>query len=228
MERPLHVELSELKQSLIEMAGLVEASIRKSIRSLTGRDHRLAREVIEEDHAIDRLEVEIENHAVTILARHQPVAVDLRVIVAVIKMNSDLERMGDHAVNIAERTEQLIDLPLLKPLIDIPRMATIAQDMVKKSLDAFVRSDARLAKSVCERDDEVDNLELQVNRELLTYAIEDPKNLSRALDLSMIAKNLERIADLSTNICEDVIFMVEAKVIKHRFRESQQERGDFT
>jgi phosphate transport system protein len=228
MERPLHVELSELKQSLIEMAGLVEASIRKSIRSLTERDHRLAREVIEEDHAIDRLEVEIENHAVTILARHQPVAVDLRVIVAVIKMNSDLERMGDHAVNIAERTEQLIDLPLLKPLIDIPRMATIAQDMVKKSLDAFVRSDARLAKSVCERDDEVDNLELQVNRELLTYAIEDPKNLSRALDLSMIAKNLERIADLSTNICEDVIFMVEAKVIKHRFRESQQERGDFT
>ncbi len=226
MEQPLHIELSELKQSLLEMAGLVEVSIRKSIRSLTERDSRLAQEVIDEDIEIDRLEVAIENHAVTILARHQPVAIDLRGIVAVIKMNSDLERMGDHAVNIAERSLQLINLPLLKPLIDIPRMAGIAQSMVKDSLDAFVGGDVDMAKAVCERDDEVDSLEQQVNRELLTYAIEEPKNLSRALDLSMIAKNLERIADLSTNICEDVIFMVEAKVVKHQYRMSQRETGN--
>jgi phosphate transport system protein len=219
VERHLQVEINELKQTLVRMAGLVEAAIDKAIRSLKERDESLARQVIDCDPDIDRLEIAVENQCVTILARQQPVAVDLRLLVASIKMNNDLERMGDHAVNIAERALSMIQSSPLKPLIDIPRMAGIVQGMVRDSLDAFVRSDAVRAKAVCERDDIVDQLEDQINRELLTYTMQEPKNIPKAMDLSMIAKNLERIADLSTNICEEVIFMVEARTIKHHFEE---------
>lgn len=221
MERHLQLEINDLKQNLLKMAGLVEASIDKAIRSLTERNADLAQEIIEEDPVIDQLEIEVENQCLSILARQQPVAVDLRLILASVKMNNDLERMGDHAVNIAEKAQRLIKEPSLKPLIDIPRMATLAQGMVKDSLDAFVEGDVRKAVAVCESDDVVDGLEYQINRELLTYTMEDPRNTSRAMYLSMIAKNLERIADLSTNICEEVIFMVEARTIKHRFEESE-------
>lgn len=219
MERHLQIEINELKQNLLKMAGLVEASIDKAVRSLIDRDDHLAQEVIEEDVKIDRLEIRIENQCLSILARHQPVAVDLRLIVASVKINNELERIGDHAVNIAEKAQNLIRTPALKPLIDIPRMAELAQNMVKDSLDAFVGGDVSKAVGVCERDDIVDSLEYQINRELVTYTLEDAKNTSRAMDLSMVAKNLERIADLSTNICEEVIFMVEARTIKHHFEE---------
>ncbi len=219
MERHLHIEIKALIQDLVKMAGMVELSIKKAIRSLTERDGSLAREVIEEDKLIDELEIEVDNQCMSILARHQPVAVDLRLLIASIKMNNDLERMGDHAVNIAEKAQLLIAVSPLKPLIDIPRMANLVQNMVRDSLDAFVNRDVLLARAVCESDDTVDELENQINRELLTYTIEDPKNIQRAMDLSMIAKNLERIADLSTNICEEVIFLVEARTIRHRCEE---------
>lgn len=217
MERHLHVEINELKQNLLKMAGMVEASIDKAIRSLTERDLGLVQEVLQEDVKIDHLEIQIENQCLSILARHQPVAVDLRFLFAAVKMNNDLERMGDHAVNIAQKSQNLIEEPPLKPLIDIPRMAGLAQNMVKESLNAFVEGDANKARIVCETDDEVDQLEYQLDRELLTYMIEEPKNVTRAIDLMMIAKNLERIADLATNIAEEVFFMVEARTIKHHF-----------
>ncbi len=219
MERHLQVEINELKQNLLKLAGLVETSIDKAVRSLTERDENLAQEVIEEDVKIDQLEIRIENQCLSILARHQPVAVDLRLIIASVKINNDLERIGDHAVNIAEKAQNLIRTPPLKPLIDIPRMAELVQNMVKDSLDAYVGGDVEKAAAVCEKDDIVDSLEYQINRELLTYTLEDVTNTSRAMDLSMVAKNLERVADLSTNICEEVVFMVEARTIKHHFEE---------
>jgi phosphate transport system protein len=219
VERHLQVEITELKHTLVRMAGLVEDAIDRAIRSLKERDENLAQEVIDLDPEIDKLEIDVENRCVNILARQQPVAVDLRLLVASIKMNNDLERMGDHAVNIAQKAQILMQTTPLKPLIDIPRMAGIVQRMVRDSLDAFVKGDAAKAKSVCESDDVVDQLEDQINRELLTYTFQEPKNISKAMHLSMIAKNLERIADLSTNICEEVIFMVEARTIKHHFNE---------
>ena len=217
MERHFHAEINELKQNLLKMAGLVEASIDKAIRSLTDRNEALAQEVIDADPEINHLEIEIENQCINLLARHQPVAIDLRMLVAAVKMNSDLERMGDHAVNIAERAQQLLHEPPLKPLIDIPRMAVLVQEMVRNSLDAFVAGDVGKARAVCESDDLVDGLETQINRELLSYMIETPSSISRAINLSVIAKNLERIADISTTICEETIFLVEARTIKHRY-----------
>lgn len=227
MERHLQVEINELKQNLVRMAGLVEAAIDRAVRSLKERDEGLARQVIDRDRDIDDLEIRVENQCVTILARQQPVAMDLRLLVASIKMNNDLERMGDHAVNIAEKALSLIQTSPLKPLIDIPRMAGLVQAMVRNSLDAFVKGDAEKARSVCENDDVIDQLEDQINRELLTYTLQEPRNIPKAMDLSMIAKNLERIADLSTNVCEEVIFMVEARTIKHHYEErSGRQEGE--
>lgn len=217
MERHLDIEISNLKKDLVKMAGLVEAAIDKSIRALKERDSGLARQVIAEDAAINNLEIQNENHCVTLLARQQPVAADLRFIMASVKINNDLERMGDHAVNIAQKAERLSKLTRLKPLIDIPYMASIVQNMLKNSLDAFVQLDVAKARAVCANDDVVDGLEDQINRELLTYMMENAKNISQAMELSLVAKNLERIADLSTNIGEEVIFIVEAKNIKHHF-----------
>jgi phosphate transport system protein len=219
MDRLLDVEISNLKQNLVKMAGLVELAIDKSIKALKERNAELAHQVIHDDANIDDLEIQVENQCITLLARHQPVAADLRFIMASVKINNDLERMGDHAVNIAEKSLQLIKTPPLKPLIDIPYMAGLAQKMVKESLDALLQKDGVKAKAVCENDDIVDGLEDQINRELITYMMEDPKSISQALALSMVAKNLERIADLSTNIGEEVIFMVEARTIKHHFED---------
>lgn len=219
MERPLHIEMNHLRQNLVKMAGLVEEAIDKAIRSLKNRDAELAERVLKEDDAVNDLEIQIENQCLTLLARHQPVAADLRFILASVKINNDLERMGDHAVNIAQRSSRIIKSAPLKPLIDIPYMASIVQRMLKDSLDAFVEGNISKAKAVCEEDDVVDGLEDQINRELLTYMMENAKNISQALDLSMIAKDLERIADLSTNIGEEVIFIVSAKTIKHYFED---------
>jgi phosphate transport system protein len=217
MSPHFHAELESLKSQLLGMASLVEEAIFRSVKALVDRNEELARAVISSDEAINTMEVEIDDACVRLLALHQPAAIDLRYITSALKINSDLERMGDQAVNIAERTLELVKEPLLKPLIDIPRMAELAQKMVKDSLDAFVRKDTRLARDVCRRDDEVDSLNDQVFRELLTYMMQDPRTITRAVHLLLVGRHLERIADHATNIAEDVIYLVEGQTVKHRF-----------
>lgn len=221
MQRHFDEELQDLKEKLLKMSSLVEKAIATSMKALVDRKDELARGVIKSDDGINTLEIEIDELSLKMLALHQPQAGDLRFITSIMKINNDLERMGDLAVNIAERTIELLKSPLLKPLIDIPRMAATAQGMVKDSLDAFVKNDPKLAKSVCERDDRVDNLNDQIFRELLTYMLQDPKTIERALDLILVGRNLERIADHATNICEDVIYIVDGRTIKHHAEEKK-------
>jgi len=212
----LKEELHTLKERLMESASLVEGMIDKSIKGLSGRVRDLLLEVMEKDEVRENeLELEIEEICIELLARYQPQAKDLRSILMILKMNNDLERMGDEAVNIAESSLYLIERPPVKPLIDIPRMAQEAMRMLRDSLLSFVREDTALASSVCKRDDVVDGLRDQILRELITYMASDPSTIERSLHLLRISRSLERIADLSTNICEDVIYMVEGKVIKH-------------
>ncbi len=209
-------ELETLKESLLKMAALVEEAIQDAIESLVKRDSELAKKTFEGEDQINAMEITIDDMCLKLLALRQPMAVDLRFITSAMKIVTDLERMGDQAVNIAERAVSLNQEPQLKPYIDIPRMAEIAQSMVKDVLDSFVKGDSKLARSVCERDDVVDGLNDQVFRELLTYMISDPKTITRAVHLMIVSRCLERIADHATNIAEDVIFMVDARVIKHR------------
>ena len=218
-------ELEELKGNLLEMAALVEESIRDAVRSLVKRDSELAQQTFAKEDRINSLEIVIDDMCLRLLALRQPMAVDLRFITAAMKIITDLERMGDQAVNIAERAISLNQEPQLKPYIDIPRMAEITQSMVKDVLDAFVNRDSKLARSVCERDDLVDGLNDQVFRELLTYMISDPKTTTRAVHLMIVSRCLERIADHATNIAEDVIFMVDALVIKHHADVKEQEKS---
>jgi len=215
MERHLDQELARLKEDLIRMAALAETAIGLAIKSLVSRDAELAKQVIASDEAINALEVEVDDLCLRIMALYQPEAKDLRFLAMALKINNDLERMGDQAVNIADRTLELLKEPLLKPLIDIPRMAAIVQTMMKDSLDAFVRQDVELARSVCRRDDEVDRYDDQLFRELLTYMMEDPKAIPRAVNLILISRHLERIADHATNIAEDVVYLVQGRSIKH-------------
>lgn len=222
MDRHFDIELGELKQKLLRMSSLVEEAINSSVRALVDRNTELAKKVISSDDAINMLEIEIDEFSIRLLALRQPEAGDLRFITSAMKINNDLERMGDHAVNIAEKTTNLLKEPPLKPLIDIPKMATLSQHMLRDSLNAFINSDPKLAKSVCERDDEVDNLNDLVFNELITYMKQEPKNVERALDLILIARDLERVADLSTNICEDVIYIASGRVIKHHLEEKAQ------
>ncbi len=209
-------ELEELKANLLKMAAIVEEAIRDSVKSLVERDSELAQKTFEFEDRINKMEIVIDDMCLRLLALRQPMATDLRFITSAMKIITDLERMGDQAVNIAERAISLNQEPLLKPYIDIPKMAEITQSMVKDVLDAFVNQDSKLARSVCERDDEVDGLTSQVFRELLTYMMSDPKTSTRAVHLMIVSRCLERIADHATNIAEDVIFMVDAVVIKHR------------
>lgn len=222
MERHFDEELNKLNSELLKLASLVEEAIRKSIKSLVDRDSDLAQKVIGSDDEINMLEIDIDELCLRLLALYQPAAVDLRFITSAMKINNDLERMGDLAVNIAERTLDLLKQPLLKPLIDIPRMAELAQKMVRDVLSAFVTKDAELAQEVCRRDDEVDNLNDQVFRELLTYMMQDSKNITRAVDLMLIGRHLERIADHATNIGEDVVYFVKGKTIKHHIEEKRK------
>ena len=215
MDTHFQKELEELKENLLKMATLVEEAIRDSVQSLVKRDSELAKRIFGGEERINNLEITIEDMCLKLLALRQPMAADLRFITAAMKIITDLERMGDQAVNIAERAISLNQEPQLKPYIDIPRMAEIAQSMVKDVLDAFVNRNSKLARSVCERDDLVDGLNDQVFRELLTYMISDPKTITRAVHLMIVCRCLERIADHATNIAEDVIFMVDALVIKH-------------
>ncbi len=207
--------LGALKTRLLAMAALVEERVQLAIQSLVDRRAELAEQVIEGDQEINNLQIEIDDRCLTILALRNPKATDLRTIAAAVKINSDLERIGDQAVNIAEHALRLVQLPLLKPLIDIPRMADKAAGMTRDSLDAFAKGDAGLARSVLARDDEVDALKNQLFRELLTYMMSDPTTIERALALLLVSRCLERIADHATNIAEDTIFVVEAMDVRH-------------
>lgn len=217
MEQTRHIdrELEQIKEKLLLMAAKAEQVISQAIESLLQRDMAKADQIMVLDKEIDRLEIEIENEAISMIARHQPAAKDLRFLVGIIKINSDIERIGDHGVNIAQCTIKLGQEPPLKPLIDIPRMAQLATTMLKDSLDSFVREDAEKARQVCAADSQVDQLKDQVLRELMTYMFDKPEAISRAMGLILISRNLERIADLSTNISEEVIYISQAKVIKH-------------
>lgn len=212
----LESRMKQLKEKLLFMASLVEAMIEKSIESLTERDEQIAHQIIdEEEPKVNKLELEIDDMCIEMLALFQPEASDLRAVTMVMRINNDLERLGDHAVNISEKALHLIDKPPVKPLLDIPRMADIAVEMVKDSLDSFTKSDVNLAMDVRSRDETVDNLRDQIIRELITYMMSQPATLERALELILIARELERIADLATNIAEDVIFIVEGRSVKH-------------
>ena len=215
MERQFDQELNILKEDLLKMASLAEEAIAKSIKALVERDSTLAQEVIDRDREINLLEIEINNQCLKLLALKQPMAIDLRFITSAMKIISNLERIADQAVNIAQRTHELIKQPLLKPLIDIPRMAKLAQEMVKTSIDSLVNKDSLLAKRIGERDNLVDDLNDQIFRELLTYMIEDPRTIKRAIELILVGRHLERIADLATNISEEVVYILNGKNIKH-------------
>jgi len=212
----LEEKLNDLKKKLIEEAGLSEDMVKKSIDGLIGKRKEILEKVIKEyEPKMNKLEIELDELCTNLIALYQPEAGNLRTILMILKMNNDLERIGDLAVNISESALFLIERPPVKPLIDIPRMAEETIDMLKKAVDSFINRDAKLAKSVCERDNVIDNLKDQILRELITYMSSDPSTIERSIHLIRISRCLERIADLSTNICEDVIFMVKGKVIKH-------------
>lgn len=226
METHFQQELNKLKENLLKMAGLAEQAISNAVEALVQRNTSLAEKAIKEDEKINQMEILIDEWCLKLLALHQPLAADLRFITSAMRINIELERIGDLAVNIAERVIFLNQEPQLKPYIDIPRMAEITQAMVKDVLDAFVNGDTNLARAVCERDDQVDALNDQVFRELLTYMMADPKTITRAVHLIIVSRCLERIADHTTNIAEGVIFMVKALVIKHRADvQSEEKKG---
>ncbi len=214
-------ELQALKNRLLTMGALVEERVHRAVRALIDRRLDEAEAVIAADKEVNDLQIDIDDRCLKLLATQSPLAIDLRLITAAMKINADLERIGDQAVNIAENVIKLLPQPPLKPLIDIPRMAELAQQMTRDALDAFVKKDPALARDVLRRDDEVDNLKDQVFRELLTYMMADPGTIQRALSLILISRNIERIADHATNIAEDVIFLVEAKDVRHHHLEAE-------
>jgi phosphate transport system protein len=215
VQRHFHEELEGVKQTLLAMGGLVEDQIRRAMKALLERDDALAQEVIDRDRQVNTYDVEVDEQCVELLALHQPAAGDLRFITTAMKIVTDLERIGDQAVNIAQRVLELNREPQLKPYIDLPRMADRAQRMVKESLDAFVAGDTALARQVCGEDAEVDALKEQIFRELLTFMMEDPRTVSRAIRVILISRFMERVADHATNIAEMVIYLVEGKMVRH-------------
>ena len=215
MQRHFHEELEALKQTLLAMGGLVEDQIRRVMAALLERDSIVAQEVIDRDRQVNAYDVEVDEQCVNLLALHQPAAGDLRSITTAMKIVTDLERIGDQAVNIAQRVLELNRDPQLKPYIDLPRMAEKAQRMVKESLDAFVARDTELARQVCGKDAEVDALKEQIFRELLTFMMEDPRTIPRAIRVILISRFLERVADHATNIAEMVVYLVEGKMVRH-------------
>jgi phosphate transport system protein len=215
MERHLDVELNDLRKKLLLMGGSVESQLQDVLHALTERDSDLAIRVIENDLVVNKLDVEIDEACLCLLALHQPTAGDLRFITTTMKISTELERMSDLAENIAERAIELNEEPQLKPYLDIPRMAEWTIQMVKECLDAFVNRDAELARKVCRDDDFVDDLTEQLFRELVTFMLEDPGTITRAARLTFIGKYYERIADHATNVAELVVYMVEGKIIRH-------------
>lgn len=215
MIRHIDEELKELKEKILRMGGLVEDQIRGAIRALTERDSALARQIIDNDLRVNALDVEVDEDCLRLLALHQPAARDLRFVTTTMKISTELERMSDLAENICERAIELNEEPQLKPYIDLPRMGNWTLRMVKESLDAFVNQDTALARKVCADDDFVDNLTEQLFRELLSFMIENPQTITRAIRLTFIGKYIERIADHATNMAELVVYLVEGKIIRH-------------
>ncbi len=215
MERHFDEELNQLKERLLTMASHCEKMIHLSVKALEERDLEFANEVFALEREVNQLHVELDDRAMKLFALQSPVAGDLRAIMAAMKINAELERIGDQAVNVSQNTFQLLKQPQLKPLIDIPLMAEITESMLRDVLDAFVRRDTELARQVCLRDDKVDALKDQIFRELLTYMITDASTIKRCIDLILISRNFERIGDHATNIAEDVIFMVKGQDIRH-------------
>ena len=213
--RHFQEELDQLKTRLLEMGGIAEENVRLAVKGLVDREPVLIERVMRGDEPLNRLHVEIDGRCFTLLALHQPMAADLRTVVAAVKINSDLERVGDLAVNIAEAARRYISHPPVKKLIDIPVMAEIAQNMLRDALDAFVRRDLDLAQHVLDEDDRLDALKTQIFRELLTYMLQDPSTIEPALDLILVSRHLERIGDHATNVAEDVIFIVSARDVRH-------------
>lgn len=216
MKRHYSEQLAGLRELVLRMGGLVEQMTRRVIQALVERNVDLLAEVRSMETQVNQLHIEIDEACLELIALRQPAAADLRFIAAAMKINTDMERIGDQAFNIVERAEVLLTVPPLKPLIDIPRMADIAQEMLKASLDAFVTGDDALAYATILKDDEVDQLKDQVFRELLTYMMADPTTIPRAMELILVSRHLERIGDHATNICEDVIFMVKGKDVRHQ------------
>ncbi len=218
MDRParhLQEQLDLLAEKLLLLGGLVEQAIVRSVEALVERDSAVARRVIDEDADVDRVELEIDRICMETLAREQPFARDLRFITTAMKITTDLERIGDLAVNVSERALELNEEPRLKPFVDIPLMARRAQEMVHGALDAFVQRDAKAARAVIAMDDDLDARMEQIFRELLSFMVEDPRSVTRALRLTFVAKYFERIGDQATNVCEQVVYMCEGQVIKH-------------
>ena len=213
--RHFHDELSQVKVRLLTMSGEAETALRLAVEALLGRDAEKAQQVIAGDRVINRMEVELEEICIDLLALQQPMARDLRMIVAAIKIANDLERVGDHAVNLAQSAERLLDRRPIAPEPEIVEMARLARDMLADALEAFVREDAAAGRQVCLQDDKVDALNRSVFRILLTHMMEDPHSIGAGLELFLVSRNLERVADLATNIGEDVVFLVEGKSIKH-------------
>ena len=217
--RHFQEELEQLKTRLLEMGGLAEEQVRLAVKALMDRDRELVERALHGDDPLNKLHIEIDGRCFTLLALHQPMAADLRAIVSAVKINTDLERVGDLAINIAEAARRYAQHAPVKKLIDIPRMATIAQSMLRDALDAFVRRDTELAQHVLNEDDALDSLKTQIFRELLTYMLQDPATIEPALDLILVSRHLERIGDHATNVAEDVIFMVLAKDVRHHAAE---------
>ena len=212
-------ELEQLKARLLEMGGMAEEQVRLAVKGLVDRDRDLVARVLTGDGPLNALHIEVDKRCFTLLALYQPMAVDLRAIVAAVKINTDLERVGDLAINIAEAVKRYMRHSPVKELIDIPRMADIAHGMLRDALDSFVKRDTLLAQQVLDADDALDALKTQVFRELLTYMLQDPHTIEPSLDLILVSRHLERIGDHATNIAEDVIFMVSARDVRHHARE---------
>jgi phosphate transport system protein len=213
--RHFETELDRLKECLVKMAGRAEEQVAMAVESLLARDIETAQTVVEMDREVDQLELQVDNQAVNLLALQQPMARDLRFITMAMKIGNDLERVGDHAVNIAHALEYIVDSPPLPQLPELEEMSGICTDMLADALDAFVRADAELARGIGQRDDRVDELHENVFRIVLTHMMEDPRKIGAGIDMILVSRNLERIADLATNIAEDVVFMVEGQTIKH-------------
>ena len=214
-DRKFDEELKRLRDMLIRMGGLIEDQIEQSINSLVNRDATLAEAVIDRDKEVNQMDADVDDFCIRLLALHQPAAKDLRFVMTALKITTDLERVGDIAVNISERSLELMHEAPLKPYIDIPRMAGIAEKMVRDSLNAFIREDTSLALKVCTEDQEIDDLNEQIFRETVSYMIAEPKTINRAMKISFVSKYLERIADHATNIAEMVVYMVKGKSIRH-------------
>ena len=223
--RHFHDELSHVKVRLLTMSGEAEAALGRAVEALLERDGEKARRVIAGDRVIDSMEVEIEEQCINLLALQQPMARDLRMLTSALKIANDLERVGDHAVNIAQSTERLTQARPITPEPEIVEMARLARDMLSDALEAFIRGDANAGREVCLRDDKVDALHRSVFRILLTHMMEDPHTISTGMELFLVSRNLERVADLATNIGEDVVFLVEGKSIKHHAEDRGEDRS---